>query len=158
MQEERETLFNDLVQRHKDLLWHICQDYRLSTAWTTEDALQEVLCNIWKDLDTFKHQSAERTWVYRIAINTMLSLKRKQSNQPATNGEAKSLATYMPSDLRDLERLIAALGEPDTTIVRASLDGFDYAEIAEITHLSVGAVGMRLSRAKTKLKNQLSHE
>ena len=58
----------------------------------------------------------------------------------------------------DLEQAIALLGEPDTTIVRASLDGFDYKEIAQITHLTIGAVAMKLSRAKRKIKKILSHE
>lgn len=152
MQTEKEQRFKDLVHRNRDMLWHVCRDYRLSAAWTVDDAFQEVLCSLWRDIGQYKGASSERTWVYRVAINTMNSLKRKKSNQPPAEPPASGIEAYKPSDLRDLEQLIENLGEPDATILRASIDGFDYAEIAEITKLSVGAVGMRLTRAKERIK------
>lgn len=155
---QKETRFKEIIHRNKDLLWHVCEDYRLSPAWTTEDAFQEVLCNIWKSMGQYKGQSSERTWVYRIAVNTMLSIKRKLSNNPSPTASASDVEAQRPQELSELERIIASLDEPDKTIVRSSLDGFDYSEIAEITNLTVGAVAMRLSRAKEKIKNILSHE
>ncbi len=158
MQTEKEQRFKDLVHRNKDMLWHVCQDYRLSAAWTVDDAFQEVLCSLWRDIGQYKGASSERTWAYRVAVNTMLSLKRKKSNQPSADPPATEDEVCKPSDLLDLEGLIENLGEPDATILRASIDGFDYSEIAEITQLSVGAIGMRLSRAKDKIKKIISHE
>lgn len=156
MQKEKE--FRELIHRHKDLIWHVCEDYSLSAAWTTDDTFQEVLCQIWKSMGQFNGNSSERTWVYRVAVNTILSIKRKKSNQPSPRTQLKESSTRSPSDLFDLERLIELLGEPDSIIVKSSMAGFDYSEISEITELSVGAVAMRLSRAKEKLKKALSDE
>jgi len=155
---QKEKQFRELIHRNKDLIWHVCEDYSLSPAWTTDDAFQEVLLTIWKSMGQFKGKSSERTWIYRIAVNTMLSIKRKRSNQPSDltleiNEDKQSLPHQY-----DLERLIEQLGEPDSIIVKSSLAGFDYSEIAEIADLSVGAVAMRLSRAKEKLKKILSDE
>ena len=158
MQTNREQAFERLVQEHKDLIWQVCQDYSLSAAWTTKDAFQEVLCKLWKDMDKFKGQSSERTWVYRLATNTLREIKRKKSNQPTPEAPADILRTTTPPQPSDIERIIASLCEPDATIVRASLDGFDYREIAQITHLTIGAVAMRLSRAKQKIKTLLNYE
>lgn len=158
MQTEKEQKFKDLIHRNKDMLWHVCQDYRLSAAWTVDDAFQEVLYNLWRDIGQYNGSSSERTWVYRVASNTMLSLKRKKSNLPLGEPAVSEIENCKPTDLRDLERIIENLGEPDSTIIRASIDGFSYAEIAEITHLPVGAVGMRLTRAKNKIKKIISYE
>ena len=158
MQTTKEQAFERLVQEHKDLIWQVCQDYSLSAAWTAKDAFQEVLCKLWKDLDQFKGQSSERTWIYRLATNTLREIKRKKSNQPAPEAPTDILHTTTPSQQYDLECIIASLDEPDATIVRASLDGFDYSEIAQITHLTIAAVAMRLSRVKQKIKTLLSHE
>lgn len=155
---EKEQRFRDLVYRNEDMLWHVCQDYRLSAAWTVDDAFQEVLCNLWRDIGQYRGASSERTWVYRVAVNTLTALKRKKSNQPSAAPPEREIEVCNPCDLQDLEQLIEGLGEPDSTIVRANIDGFDYAEIAEITRLSVGAVGMRLSRAKEKIKKITNHE
>lgn len=158
MKTNREQAFERLVREHKDLIWQVCRDYSLSAAWTTQDAFQEVLCKLWKDLDQFKGQSSERTWIYRLATNTLREIKRKKSNQPAPEMPAGIPHTAAHPQPNDLERIIASLGEPDATIVRASLDGFDYREIAQITHLTIGAVAMRLSRAKQKIKTLLNYE
>ena len=158
MHSDREQRYISLIHRHRDLIWHVCQDYSLSAAWTAEDAFQEVLCQLWRCLDQYQGRSAERTWVYRIATTTLLEIKRKRSNQPTADATTTEPGIAHPQEMYDLERLIETLGEPDATIVRASLDGFDYREIAAITGLTRGAVAMRLSRAKDKLRKILNHE
>ena len=47
MQDEIE--FKQLIHRHKDLIWSICKHFKLSAAWQTEDAFNEVLCAMWQD-------------------------------------------------------------------------------------------------------------
>ena len=46
--------FNALVLRHKAMIWHICSDYSLGRAWNTEDCMQEVMVNLWRDFDKFE--------------------------------------------------------------------------------------------------------
>lgn len=43
MEIDREKAFEELVLRHRDMIWHICTDYSLSAAWEVQDAVQEVL-------------------------------------------------------------------------------------------------------------------
>ena len=81
-EKEREAAFRELLDRQRDMIWHVCQSYTLSAAWETEDAFQEVLCVLWRDLEAFDGRSSERTWVYRVATNTLLMLKRKAGNRP----------------------------------------------------------------------------
>lgn len=154
-----EKTFKELIHRHRDLIWSICQSYRLSAAWTTEDTFHEVLCDLWRGFGSFDRRSSERTWIFRVATNTMISLTRKTSNQPApqlSDLSDQSDSSDQSDDYRDLVALIEATQEPDRTIIKAHAQGFSYAEIAKITGLTVAAVSMRLTRALRKLRKQFN--
>ena len=154
MQPDEKT-FRDLVHRHRDMIWRLCRTYRLGAAWETEDAFHEVLCALWQGMDSYAGRSSEQTWVYRVATNTLISLTRRISNQPSAPPPEQWNPSGSDEGLHDLVQLIETLPEPDYTIVRAHAEGFNYKEIAKITKLSAGAVGMRLTRALHKLRKQL---
>ena len=76
--------FNALILRHKAMIWHICSDYKLGSAWNIEDCVQEVIMNLWRSFKGFEGRSSEKTWVWRVATNTMLMLQRKDVRSPQT--------------------------------------------------------------------------
>ncbi len=154
--EQNEKIFQEIIRRHRDLIWSVCSSYRLSAAWTTEDAFHEVLCALWRGFASFDRRSSERTWVFRVATNTMVSLTRKRSNQPAPEAAEWPELHYSDDGYRDLVDMIEALAEPDRTIVKAHSQGFGYAEIGKITGLTTAAVSMRLTRALRKLRKQFN--
>ena len=155
--------FNALVLRHKAMLWHVCSDYNLGKAWNTEDCMQEVMANLWRSFDTFEGRSSEKTWVWRVATNTMLMLQRKCNRDLSTESLDDNNDSDMPDEQPDegqqqLQQLIEALPEKDATAIRAFLDGFSYKEIADMTGSSVGAVAMRIARTKRRLKQLYEEE
>ena len=152
MMEHDEKRFRELIHRQRDLIWRVCSSYKLSAAWTTEDAFHEVLCDLWQGYGTFDRRSSESTWVYRVAVNTMNSLARKKGNQPTALPPERHDPSYCDNDYRDLVELFEAMPEPDRTIVKAHVQGFGYKEVSDITGLSIAAVSMRLSRALRKLR------
>ena len=143
--------FNALILRHKAMIWHVCSDYKLGSAWNTEDCVQEVIVNLWRSFPSFEGRSSEKTWVWRIATNTMLMLRRKDVRMPQT----ESIETER---VDQPEQLIDVLPENSMVVIRAFLDGFSYKEIAEMTSSSVGAVAMRIARLKRKLKTIYERE
>ena len=155
--------FNALIIRHKAMIWHICSDYNLGKAWKTEDCVQEVLVSLWRSFGAFEGRCSEKTWVWRVATNTMLMLRRKDVRSPQT----ESIETVGVDDKDDtpsnesyqqMQQLIDALPEESGTIIRAFLDGFSYKEIADMTGSSVGAVAMRIARTKQRLKQMYEKE
>ena len=161
--ETSQAEFNALVLRHKTMLWHICSDYSLGRAWNIEDCMQEVLISLWRSFGAFEGRSSEKTWVWRVATNTMLMLRRKDVRSPQT----ESIDTVSMDDKDDgssnesyqqLQQLIDALPEESGTTIRAFLDGFSYKEIADMTGSSVGAVAMRIARTKRRLKQMYEKE
>lgn len=155
--------FNTLILRHKAMIWHICSDYRLGGVWNIEDCVQEVILNLWKSHKLFEGRCSEKTWVWRVATNTMLMLKRKeakslQTKSIETENVEKNAEQSGNENYQQLQQLIEGLPEESGVIIRAFLDGFSYKEIAEITHSSVGAVAMRIARLKRKLRIMYERE
>ena len=63
-----EQLLERLMNDYGDALLRMCclylKDYQLA-----EDAVQETFIKAMKSYGTFKHQSSEKTWLIRIAVN-----------------------------------------------------------------------------------------
>lgn len=155
--------FNALILRHKAMIWHICSDYRLGSAWNTEDCVQEVIMNLWRSFKSFEGRSSEKTWVWRVATNTMLMLRRKDVRSPQTEPietESEDTKDDGPSNdsYQQLQQLIETLPEESGVVIRAFLDGFSYKEIAEMTDSTVGATAMRIARLKRTLKKMYERE
>ena len=155
--------FNALVLRHKALIWHICSSYRLGSAWRIEDCVQEVIINLWRSFSGFEGRCSEKTWVWRVATNTMLMLRRKDVRSPQTESIELQTVEKRGDDssndnYQQLHQLIDALPEESAMIIHAFLDGFSYKEISEMTHCSVGAVAMRIARLKLRLKKMYEKE
>ena len=155
--------FNALILRHKAMIWHICSDYRLGSAWNTEDCVQEVSMNLWRSFKSFEGRSSEKTWVWRVATNTMLMLRRKDVRSPQTEPietESEDTKDDGPSNdsYQQLQQLIETLPEESGVVIRAFLDGFSYKEIAEMTDSTVGAIAMRIARLKRTLKKMYERE
>lgn len=151
------SAFNEMIARQRNLIWHVCSDYSLSTAWEVEDAVQEVLCVLWRDFEDIADKSKERAWTYRIATNTMLDIKRKANNRPQLPEEQiPDQAADSNEDYGHLMQLIDNLDETDQTIVRAHLDSFHNYEIARMTGLSLATIGRRLKAIKQQLREQFN--
>jgi len=164
-EEEPEKAFDAMLLRNKAMLWHICSDFNLGTTWSTEDCMQEVIYILWRDFSQFEGRSSERTWVYRVATNAMLMLKRKQLHSltcESIEDVDKNISTsdddLGSESLQQLNQLIEALPDKECMMIRAHLDGFSYKEIADMTGSTVGAVAMRIARTKRKLKQLYEKE
>src|SRR5207245_7332941 len=69
--------FGELVRRHQDRLFNTV--FRLlDNAEDAQDVVQEAFLHAYESLDRFKGDAQFFTWLYRIAVNSAISLKRKQ--------------------------------------------------------------------------------
>jgi RNA polymerase sigma-70 factor (ECF subfamily) len=125
--------------------------------------MQEVIVSLWRYFDTFEGRSSEQTWIYRVATNTMLMLRRKDNKNPATeqidiHEEINDMSYEANDDSQLLCQLINELSEENGMIIRAHLDGFTYKEIADMTNLTEGTIAMRITRIKLQLKEMFKKE
>ena len=78
--------FGELVRRHQDRLFNTV--FRLlDCAEDAQDVVQEAFLHAYESLDRFKGDSQFFTWLYRIAVNSAISLKRKQRPTLSIHGD-----------------------------------------------------------------------
>lgn len=159
--DEREFL--ELTSRYGHIITRICFSYAGNAA-DMEDLRQDVMINIWNGLKYFKGESSPITWIYRVTLNTCVSMIRKQSRKVKTFS-FDSIMTDLPDNetdsgyierLEKLHEMMAVLTPVDKAILTMRLDERSYDEIAEVTGLSNSNVATRLNRIKTKLKTKLN--
>jgi RNA polymerase sigma factor (sigma-70 family) len=71
-----------LVRRHQSWIFNLA----LRMAWrreVAEDATQEICIKAFTKLSTFSGQSAFRTWLYRIAVNHLLNVRKSEMEEKA---------------------------------------------------------------------------
>lgn len=137
-----------------------------------EDATQEILIRVTTGLAGFEGKSSFRTWVYRVASNTLLTQGKKRMEQVALSFEefgetlAVGLSDSPLTDTRDIaeELLLEEVKVGCTHAMLMCLDrdhrfayilgeilDLDHREGAEILAISPAAFRKRLSRANTRI-------
>ncbi len=155
-----EEEFVALVRANERIIYKVCSFY-VSPKVPMEDLYQEIVANLWRGYSGFRGESTPSTWIYRIALNTCVSYMRRERRSGASVTATEPL--FEPSAEADrseerialLYKLIATLNAIDKAVILLWLEDKSYAEIAEITGLSLANVGVRLNRIKNRLK---SHE
>lgn len=78
--EYNEQEFTNLVRRQRSTIYMVC--YMFSNDQDeVNDLFQEVLIKLWQGWGNFRGESNERTWVYRVALNTCISIDRKKKSK-----------------------------------------------------------------------------
>jgi RNA polymerase sigma-70 factor (ECF subfamily) len=68
-----------------------------------EDALQETLLSAWQGIKTFEARASLRTWLYRVATNRCLNVRRAASRRPWTaEWPIPDVAPIEPSQLAEV--------------------------------------------------------
>lgn len=152
---EQENEFTRIVQENKNTIYTVCFMFSKDTD-EVDDLFQEVLINMWKGYADFQQKSSVRTWIWRVAFNTCISLERKKKKKKSVPLEIDiDLYKDKDDDSRQIQQLydrIHQLKPFDRAIVLLWLEGISYDEIAAIVGLTVKNVSVRLYRIKEELK------
>src|SRR6476659_5282641 len=77
-QEGNADAFASLFHNHKARIYSVCLRMTNNTA-EAEDLTQDAFLQVFRKLATFRGDSALSTWLYRIAVNTVLMHFRKKA-------------------------------------------------------------------------------
>ena len=73
--------FNKLLQESQMILVKVCMQFTDRQPDSIKDLYQEIAINLWESMPSFRGDSSQTTWVYRIAINTAYMELRKRARQ-----------------------------------------------------------------------------
>ena len=154
--DSKEERIEHMVTLYQLPLLRMCIMY-LRDEELAKDAVQETFINAYRNLDKFRAESSEKTWLTRIAINcckniyrtrwfrhvdrsvTLDKLSGRQSPADKEDGEITEEIMNLPIKLREVALLCL-------------LQGMTYDEAADTLGISRQAVGSRLNRARRKLR------
>ena len=166
---EQESIFRRWLNDHQGLLRRVVKSFA-STAEDQEDLLQEILLQAWISLPSFRGDSKETTWLYRLAFNTAMVWQRKEKSRRLKHEAFSMFVTPEPAFPEGsfpvvdelIERLYAAIrGLPklDASLALMHLDGLSYREMGEVLGITENHIGVRLHRIRKQLSEQLKdHE
>ncbi|MEQ9426007.1 MAG: sigma-70 family RNA polymerase sigma factor [Cyclobacteriaceae bacterium] len=154
--------FNQLIDENKLLIQKVCRVYS-DNQDDFLDYYQEVCIQLWRSMQSFRGDSAQSTWVYRVAINTCIGQLRKVKRKIDTTPlEGKPLNIPGEADNPTKERLdllyqsIRKLKETDRALILLYLEDKSYKEITDIMGITMSNVGVRINRIKAQLKGMIN--
>ena len=151
-----ERQFAQTVAEHKSTIYTVCYMFSKDED-EVNDLFQETLVNLWKGFEGFEQRSDIKTWIYRIALNTCISLERKKKRTPTVRLSMDiNLFEDRDEDTRQVDMLhkrISKLQPFDRAIVLLWLEELSYEEIGQIVGITAKNVSVRLYRIKEQLKN-----
>lgn len=141
--------------------------YRITrSAQDAEDVLQTVFMRLLnrEDLDLAPHPSS---YLYRAAINAALDLLRSRARKPSTSLDDVDLPAGPGEDPaqhqrdRDIQRclqkaLMALTPENAQLFALRFFEGYGNSDIARMLEVAQGTIGVRLHRARTRIKNEMT--
>ena len=148
--------FETLLHRYRGLLFTLCQRHA-NRSVEVDDLLQEAAIALWrareKVLPLPSVQQAALVW--KIARNAVIDNLRRTpltDSLPDDDDTVEDDKTF----INELHEQIALLDEPDRTIVRMQLEGYNYEEIGEAVNMTEKNVSVRLVRIKDKLRKKMT--
>lgn len=150
-----EAEFLHLIKEHQSIIHKTCFMFCRNNS-DKDDLYQEITLQLWKSFPSFKGQAAFSTWMYRVALNTAITMAKKPDLMLASDEvtappyDMENTLDYS-EDVKILYKAIAQLSRVEKGIILLWLEEKSYEEIAEAVGISVKNVSVKLVRIKAKL-------
>jgi RNA polymerase sigma-70 factor, ECF subfamily len=158
--------FNDLVICYQDHLFALVVRM-VPDRDQASDAVQEAFFSAYRNLGTFRGGSV-RSWLSRICVNAAMDAQRAKKRRPVQPYPELEDDSWQPRAGDEVDPLRIAVGGERTKILKEALaritpdqraaivlfdvEGYDYAEIAVMTNVSLGTVKSRIHRGRLALR------
>jgi RNA polymerase sigma-70 factor, ECF subfamily len=170
--------FEEIVARYERRVFRLA--CRLTSETDAPDVLQNTFLQVYRNLPSFRGESRFATWLYRIAANAALMLRRARTRKPAESLDAfmprfdeRGMHSDLPAQLQvasradellDREVLIekarAGIARlPDVyrdAFVLRDLEEMSTTDVAQVLGVEPATVRQRVHRARLMLRGYLS--
>jgi RNA polymerase sigma factor (sigma-70 family) len=163
VQKDLEAEFLSDFEKNQNIAHKICRMYTTDQE-AHNDLFQEITIQLWKNYSKFRGDAKFSTWMYRVALNTAISLYRKSTKSIKTDDFSDvafriSSTEYDDTEEKQLEALYKAihqLNDIDKALIFLYLEDKNFHEIAETLGISNVNARVKMNRAKEKLKSILN--
>lgn len=163
MSTEQEKTFIEFFKPNQKLIHKICRIYT-DNMDDHQDLFQEITIQLWKSFPGFKGDSKFSTWMYRVALNTAITLfrKPKKKDAQAVDIDISTLKMEYEDDeddehkLQKMYKAIYELSDVEKALIMMYLEDKPYKEIGEILGITEGNARVKMNRAKNNLRTKIS--
>ena len=163
MNKELEHKFILEFEQNQNIVHKVCRIYT-SNQDAHNDLFQEIAIQLWKAYPKFRGESKLSTWMYRIGLNTAITLYRKSKRSIVTQDidsvlykiESTSYDDTEEEQLKLMYKAIHQLTDIDKALIFLYLEEINYKEISETMGISEVNARVRMNRIKTRLKTILN--
>jgi len=157
------SIFTELVEKNQGIVHKVCRIYT-DDKDSHDDLFQEIILQLWRSYDSFKGDSKFSTWMYRVSLNTAITLIRKKSKYSETDFNEAQFINIKSDDKDEFleERItllyaaIRLLNDVERALVLLFLEDLPYKDIAETLGISEVNARVKMNRVKIKLKEIMS--
>jgi RNA polymerase sigma-70 factor (ECF subfamily) len=169
-QRGEEQAFATLFELHKKRVYSVCLKMTRDVA-DAEDLTQEAFLQVFRNVNSFRGDSAFSTWLHRVAVNTVLMKLRRRQSAPLLSLD-EPVSADSPSLKREVGKADPRLaGAVDRIALKRAVDelpegcrqifnlhevqGYQHHEIAQLLQCSIGNSKSQLHKAKMKMREML---
>lgn len=163
MNKELEHKFVTELEDNQNIVHKVCSLYT-NDRDSHNDLFQEITIQLWKAYPKFRGEAKFSTWMYRVALNTAITLYRKSKKRVKTQDYESVIFKIRAEEYDETEELqlklmykaVKQLGDIDKALVFLYLEDKDYSEISETLGISEVNARVKMNRIKNKLRNILN--
>jgi len=160
---ELEHQFVTELQSNQNIVHKVCTLYT-NNKEAHKDLFQEITIQLWKAYPKFRGEAKFSTWMYRVALNTAITLYRKSKRKITTVDydsvlfkiKAEPYEDTVDEQLKLMYTAIKQLGDIDKALVFMYLEDKNYKEISETLGITEVNARVKINRIKTKLRTILN--
>ncbi|OUS21408.1 RNA polymerase subunit sigma-70 [Nonlabens dokdonensis] len=158
MSKKLEKEFVKQLNENQNIVHKICRLYT-NDQHAHNDLFQEVTVQLWRAYPKFRGDSKFSTWMYRVALNTAITLYRKSTRRVKTQ-DYDSVQFKIEDQQEDDEQMeqltllygaVKQLNDIEKALVFLYLEDKNYREIAETMGITEVNARVKMNRIKTKL-------
>lgn len=162
-------LFGKLIERYEEKIKRYGRKF-LSGIEDIEDVVQDVFTKAYENIKSFDIKRKFSSWLYRIAHNEFVNALKKHKKKPLSFFELDIILPHSSTEevnqkidnqeiLKNLDAYFNKLSlkyrEP---FILYYIEELNYKEISDILHIPISTVGIRLKRAKEKIKDKINEQ
>tara|TARA_R110002012_G_scaffold195875_5_gene364079 strand:+ start:1413 stop:1907 length:495 start_codon:yes stop_codon:yes gene_type:complete len=161
--ESEKKEFVQLLEEHQNIVHKVCRLYT-NNYDAHNDLFQEITIQLFKAFPKFRGDAKFSTWMYRVGLNTAITLYRKSKRRITTQEfdavefkiSAEEYDDTTEQQLKLMYQALQQLNDIDKALVFLYLEDKNYTEISETLGITEVNARVKMNRVKTKLRTILN--